>query len=92
MVVRFDKDKAKKIKEERNIDLAEIAKKIEKGQIIGVAPNKNRIWQVDFAIMYNNYPILCPCEIEEKGFFLRTAYPSRKLKNEYNKKKGNKNE
>lgn len=85
MLVRFDQEKAKIIKENRNIDLCIVSNMIKTGEVLGVSPNKTRENQVDFYLMYNKYPIAVPCAIEENGYFIRTAFHDRRLVKKFGK-------
>lgn len=78
-MIIWDREKGKKLKEERGILLEEIAELILQKEYIKIIKNKTKPWQCIFVINYKNYVHLVPYVVDEKqNIFLKTAYPSRK--------------
>lgn len=80
-VIEWNAEKAEKLKEERNIDMEEIAEIIRNENIISIeeVPNqKEHPNQRMYVLDYNNYTICVPFVYDQNGtLFLKTAFPSR---------------
>lgn len=80
MDFRFNLDKAILLKEERNIDLEEVISLLQNNQVVKILDNPNYPHQVIFVLFYQEYALAVPCVKEgENEYFIKTAYPSRKL-------------
>jgi len=79
MLIEWNEEKDKWLKEERGLSFADIALEIKRGNY-SLRPNPNRIGQVAFITELPNikHKIFVPAVVTEKGYFLKTAYQSRK--------------
>jgi len=81
MVFDWDKDKNRKLKEERNIQFEDIVVAIQNGGLIRKIKHTNPERYSDqelLLVLLNNYVYVIPAVPTEKGFFLKTIYKSRK--------------
>lgn len=88
MAIIWDPEKSKKLMEERNISIEEVADLIMAGEITEILENPAYPDQMVFIIYYKNYIHSVPFLIDsDKNIILKTVYPSRK----FNKRFGGKN-
>lgn len=83
---RWNNDKNEKLKRERGITFELL---LEKGEIVSVDENKSACHegQLVMHVLYNNYIFKIPFVVEVNGnWFLKTAFPDRKLTKEYRNK------
>lgn len=81
MVIEWNEEKNEFLKKARNVSFEQIAAEIKKGNFIGPEKNPARENQKRIIVKINDYPFAVPFVTTEKGnWFLKTAYPSRKLK------------
>jgi len=78
-LIRWNLDKAKKLKDLRNIELEYIATLIAENKYFGVADVKNRPGQKMFILDYDNYVICVPFVETANEIFIKTAFRNRKL-------------
>lgn len=82
----FSPEKNAQLKKERDISFEEIIAAIENDQVLDVIENpKAKYSHQDIAVvLINDYVYLVPfVEQKDKSIFLKTAYPSRKMKKNY---------
>jgi len=82
--IAYWEDKAKKIWEERGIDMEELANLIEHKEYITALPNPWHPHQEKFVVMYHWYVVSAPYVEDEEKIFLKTAYYDRKLNKQFN--------
>ena len=82
--IAYWEDKAKKIWEERGIDMSEIVELIENGKILSIMPNPWHPNQKRLVLDYHGYVIGVPYVEDEEQIFLKTAYYDRKLNKQFN--------
>lgn len=83
MVINWDPAKDKLLKETRGISFEQVEAEINAGHYVGpeINPAKGRGHQKRVVVKINGYPYAVPFVIMENGgWFLKTAYPSRKDK------------
>lgn len=85
-IIRWDLEKAKLIKETRNIEFDRIAIMVEEKETLGVYSVPSRPEQKMFALNYNDYIVCVPFVENEQEIFIKTAYRSRKLNKEIEKR------
>jgi uncharacterized DUF497 family protein len=79
MRVIWDKAKARKLLNERNISLEEIAELLMNRQFYEILEHPQRPDQMIFVLSYKNYVHAVPFVLDAQGaIVLKTAYPSRK--------------
>ena len=92
-MIYWNEEKARKIQNERNIDVAKIADLIISGTIAAVekVPNqKGHPDQLMFIIMLNDYAHCVPFVIEENGdIFIKTVFKSRAMQKKYSGRTNN---
>ena len=91
---RWDEEKNRKLKKERDISFEEIVHALNQGKLIQVIknPSSNFIHQKCYVLEMKDYVYLVPYVEHGDKKFLKTAYPSRKYKKIYlNKKLNNEN-
>lgn len=76
--VEWNIEKAKKLKEERGIELEKIAIMLEEGEYLDVRTVPNRPHQKMFIIDYEEYIVCVPFIEDNHKLFLKTAYRNRK--------------
>jgi hypothetical protein len=77
--VRWNSEKAQKLKALRGIDLSKVAVMIEEEALLGVIEVPSRIGQQMFLLDYDDYIVCVPFVETEHEIFLKTAYRNRKL-------------
>lgn len=77
--VRWNSEKAQKLKALRGIDLSKVAVMIEEEALLGVVEVPSRIGQQMFLLDYDDYIVCVPFVETEHEIFLKTAYRNRKL-------------
>lgn len=87
--VEWDIEKAKKLKEERCIDIEFISIMIEESKYIDIREVPSRPHQKMFILDYDDYIVCVPFVEDEQKIFIKTAYRSRKTNKLY---KGDENE
>ena len=82
----WDKEKNKKLKEERGISFEDMRISIEDGRILDIIthPNINRYPnQKIYLIEFNNYVYIVPFVEDKEKIFIKTIIPSRKMTKKY---------
>ncbi len=82
----WNKEKNEKLKEQRNISFEEIARAIQKGDLLDDTshPNKKKyIRQKMYVVSINEYAYLVPYVENKEKIFLKTIIPSRKATKKY---------
>lgn len=82
----WDKEKNKKLKEEREISFEEAVVAITEEKIIGIIEHPNTAKypnQKIFILNINNYIYVVPFVEDDKKYFLKTIIPSRKMTKKY---------
>lgn len=77
--VRWNFDKAMRLKLERGLEFEKIATLIEENQYIGVLDVPSRAGQKMFVLEYDEYIVCVPFVENDEEIFLKTAYKNRKL-------------
>ena len=81
MYINWDVAKNEWLKQARHICFEQIVEKIATGDFVGPEDNPARVGQYRIMVKINGYPYSVPFVIEDDGgWFLKTAYPDRKLK------------
>lgn len=81
MVIEWDEEKNELLKQTRGICFEQIKAAIEEGRFIGPEINPSRENQMRIVVKIDDYPVAVPfVEMEDGGWFLKTAYFSRKDK------------
>jgi len=87
-MIIWDKAKAARLFETREISLAEIADMLLERRYLAILENPSRPEQMVFVLPYKNYTYVVPFVVdEEENIILRTAFPSRKFYKIYGKGK-----
>ena len=77
----WNQDKNNLLKESRGVSFEQVAEEILKGDFIGPENHPARENQMRIIVKLNGYPCVIPLVIEDDGtWFLKTIYPSRKMK------------
>jgi hypothetical protein len=77
--VRWNHEKAQKLKQERGIELESIAIMIEEEELIGVIDIPSRPNQKMFLVDYDEYIVSVPFVENRQEIFIKTAYRNRKI-------------
>jgi len=80
MEIKWNEGKSRKLKTDRGISFEEL---IGEGEIIDVIDNPSRENQKRFIVQYSNYIYSVPFVANGDEIFLKTLFPSRKLKKQY---------
>ncbi len=81
MEIRWNEEKNELLKETRGVSFEQVLESIEQGDFIGPETNPAREGQMRLIVKIDGYPCIVPFVIEEDGnWFLKTIYPSRKMK------------
>ncbi len=84
MGITWDPDKERKLREERGIDIQEIAELIANGKYMAILENPSRPSQLIFLVWYHQYTHVVPFVIaEDETIVLKTAFPSRRFHETY---------
>ena len=84
MGITWDTQKARKLREERGIDIREIAELIADGRYTAILENPSRPSQFIFVVPYHDYTHVVPFVIaKDETIVLKTAYPSRRFHHLY---------
>lgn len=90
-MLKWNEDKAKKLKVEREIDIKKIAEIIERGDFVAIEKVKNQkdhLDQMMFIVIVDGYAHCVPFVAEENGdIFLKTVFKSRAMQAQYNRGK-----
>ena len=78
-IVRWNIDKARRLKAERQISIEKIAIMIEESAYIGIIDVPSRPNQKMFLLDYDEYIVCVPFVENEEEIFIKTAYKSRKV-------------
>lgn len=84
MEISWSARKNEILKRERGLDFEALAESIQAGEVLEVARNPNRPSQVIFMILVDEYVCAVPAVPTDDGYFLKTAYKSRKLNKRFN--------
>jgi uncharacterized DUF497 family protein len=80
MGITWDPDKEGKLREERGIEIREIAELIAEGKYMTILENPSRPSQSIFLVWYHQYTHVVPFVIaEDETIVLKTAFPSRRF-------------
>ena len=79
MDIDWDEKKNELLKKVRGLNFEDIAADIAAGRIVEVFPSPSRPGQLIFVIERDGYMVVCPAVPTETGYFLKTAYKSRKF-------------
>jgi hypothetical protein len=90
-VLRWNEDKDQWLLSNRGLSFQEIADAILSSGLVDIIESPGRSHQQAFVVRYRNYFWVVPFVMESEGtIFLKTAYPSRKMKNRYGGSHGSK--
>lgn len=78
-LIRWNLDKANKLRIERNIELERIAVLISEKKFFGVLDVSSRPGQQMFILDYEDYTVCVPFVESEREIFIKTAFRSRKI-------------
>jgi len=84
MEISWSAEKNEILKRERGLDFEALAEAIRSGDVLEVARNPNHPGQVIFMILVDEYVCAVPAVPTDEGYFLKTAYKSRKLNTRFN--------
>jgi hypothetical protein len=88
MAILWDKAKAARLLEPRQISLVEIADLLLERRFLAILENSSHPEQMVFVVPYKDYTHVVPFVVdEENNLILRTAFPSRKFHKIYGKDK-----
>ncbi len=82
----WDKEKNKRIKEERGISFDNILVSIGEGKVLDIIPHPNHKRypnQKIYIVAFNEYAYLVPFVEDDEKYFLKTIIPSRKMTKKY---------
>jgi len=82
--ISWNAEKNDVLKRERGLDLETLAESIESGDVLEIARNPNYPGQIIFMILVGEYVCAVPAVPTDDGYFLKTAYKSRKLNKRFN--------
>ena len=86
-MIRWGKEKARQLLAERNIEMEEVARIIDKEEfldIVKVVNQQGHPGQRMFIIMLNGYAHCVPFVIDDAGdVFIKTVFPSRLMQKKY---------
>lgn len=81
MRLEWSEDKNSLLKETREVCFEQVCVEVEKGAFIGPEENPTHKGQKRIIVKINGYPYIVPFVVTEEGnWFLKTIYPSRKMK------------
>ena len=84
MVIEWNNEKNELLKATRGIDFEQTKTEIAEGRFIGPEINPARPDQQRIIVELNGYPVVVPfVDMENEGWFLKTAYYSRKEKGRF---------
>ncbi|MBX9599212.1 MAG: hypothetical protein K2X04_11655 [Burkholderiales bacterium] len=78
-LVKWNQEKAIKLKAERNIELERIAVLIAEKKYLGVIDVPSRSDQKMFLLDYDDYTVCVPFVESDREIFIKTAFRSRKI-------------
>lgn len=85
-VYEWDEEKNKRLQRERGVSFEMIVAAIESGALLDVVVNKKpREHQYLYIVRIENEIYVVPAVTNERAVFLKTIYPSRKMRNKYEK-------
>ena len=80
MGITWDPQKERRLREERGIDIREIADLIAEGKYAAILENPSRPSQFIFVITFHDYTHVVPFVIaEDETIVLKTVFPSRRF-------------
>lgn len=85
-IYRWDIAKNKELQEQRELSFEQIEYAIENHQLLDIVmhPNHDKYPnQYLLMVKIENYIVVVPAVKEDDGFFLKTAFPSRKMTKKY---------
>ena len=81
MQLRWNPEKNEILKATRNVSFEQVAEIVEKADFIGPESNPAREGQMRIIVQIDGYPCVVPfVETDDGGWFLKTIYPCRKMK------------
>ena len=81
MKLLWNEEKNKLLKETRGVSFDDVVDEIAEGRFIGPETNPAREGQKRIIVLIDGYPHVVPFVVDENGnWFLKTIFPSRKLK------------
>ena len=84
MKLLWNEEKNQLLKETRGVSFDEVVDAIAEGLFIGPETNPTREEQKRIIVLIGGYPHVVPFVIDENGnWFLKTIFPSRKLKERF---------
>ena len=84
MHVIWDAEKERLLRQQRGIEISEVAGLIEDGEYLAVLENPIRQLQDIFVVRYQGYVHVVPFVVDSDGrIVLKTVYPSRKYHKRY---------
>lgn len=78
-LIKWDPEKAIKLKNERNLELELIAVLISENKYLGILDVQSRPGQKMFVLDYDCYTVCVPFVESEYEIFIKTAFRSRKI-------------
>ena len=84
--IDWDKDKNEQLKRERDISFDDVINALDSGGLIEIIKNPNTKKypnQKVFLVIINNYVYIVPFVEDDRKYFLKTIYPSRKMTKKY---------
>ena len=79
MEITWNSEKNELLKSLRGLDLESLAEAIRKSEVLEVVANPGHPGQVVFMILVDDYVCAVPAVPYDGGYFLKTAYTSRKF-------------
>ena len=84
-IINWNKEKAIKLKNDRNIELEKIAVLISEKQFLCILEIPTRQNQKMFLLEYDDYAVCVPFVETENEIFIKTAFRNRKLNKQFRK-------
>ena len=85
-LIKWNPEKAIKLKKERNIELERIAVLIAEEDFLGILEVTSRPGQKMFILDYDDYTVCAPFVESENEIFIKTAFRSRKINQQLKEK------
>ena len=84
MILRWSEEKNKILKSSRGLSFEQVVAAIGSDELLGIVPHPSKAGQVVLIVRIEDYVCACPAvPTKDGGYFLKTLYPSRKLKKHY---------
>lgn len=80
---RWNEQKDELLQVERGVGFRDVVEAIEQGQVLDLFPHPKRDGQYIAIVVIGDYVYVVPAVREEKGWFFKTIYPSRKARKRY---------